>query len=180
MNRRVRAGYVQGALVMLIAGLFLLGLTSCSTVPYTDADQAEDLMDAGRYDEAIVEYTRSINLLPRNPEPYLGRGLAYEKKGQYEQALADFSRAAELDPTDYQIFFVRGLLYDFLGKPQQAIEDYSTSFRLNPSSTDALYRRGLVWEKLGDSRNAVADFRAAALRGDADAQAKLKAMGVTW
>jgi tetratricopeptide (TPR) repeat protein len=177
---RLRAGSVKKLFLPLIAGLFLVLPISCSTVPYTDADEGDDLVDAGRYDEAIVEYTRSINLQPRNPEPYLGRAYAYQKKGQYDYALADYTRATEVDPKDPHTFLARGLFYDFLGKPQQAIEDYNRALMVNPSFADAFYYRGVAWEKLGNSQSAVADLKRAALMGDPDAQAKLKSMGITW
>lgn len=167
-------------LVVLIPGLFLGGLTSCSTIPYTDTKEADALVDAGRYNEAVIEYSRAISLLPKNPRPYLGRGYAYEKLREYDKAIADYTKAVELAPTDPQVYFMRGLLYDLVGSPQQAIEDYSMSFRLNPSNADALYHRGLNKERLGDSQGALADFREAALRGNADAQSKLKGMGIKW
>ncbi len=179
LNMRREAVTMIRAL-MLIAGLLLMLPISCSTVPYQDADDADDLVSAGRYDEAIVEYTRSINLQPRNPDAYLGRAYAYQQLRQYDNALADYTRATEVDPKDPHTFLARGLFYDFLGKPQQAIEDYNRALTLNQSFADAYYYRGVSWEKLGNSQSAVEDLRRAALMGDPDAQAKLKSMGIAW
>jgi len=87
MIRGPQKGWGWSVLLTLIAGLLLVLQVSCSTIPYTDTDKAEDLMDAGRYDEAIAEYSRSINLLPNNPAPYVGRGYAYEKLGSMTRPL---------------------------------------------------------------------------------------------
>jgi tetratricopeptide (TPR) repeat protein len=177
-KKRVKGG-ARSLVGWLLAGLLLLPAISCTTIPYTDADKAEDLMDAGRYNDAVVEYSRSIGLLPTNPAPYIGRGYAYEKLGEYDKALADYTRVTELTPTDAKIFFIRGLLYDHMGKTREAIEDYSRSL-LNQPTADAFYYRGLDWEKTNALENAIADYKRAAQMGGADAQAKLKVMGIGW
>jgi tetratricopeptide (TPR) repeat protein len=179
MIRRLTEGWVWSWVLPLFAGLVLLLPISCSTIPYTDTDDAEDLMDAGRYNDAIVEYSRSIALLPKNPAPYVGRGYAYEKLGEYDKALADYTKVTELTPNDPKIFIIRGLLYDHLGKPQLAIEDYNRSLFILPTA-EGFYYRGLDWEKTNALESAIADYKRAAEMGNADARAKLKAMGIKW
>jgi tetratricopeptide (TPR) repeat protein len=178
MIRRPQKSSVWSVL-LLIAGLLLVLPISCSTIPYTDTDEAEDLMDAGRTNDAIAEYSRSINLLPNNPAPYVGRGYAYEKLGEYDKALADYTKVTELTPKDPKIFIIRGLLYELLGKPQQAIGDYNRSLFLQPTA-EGFYYRGLAWEKTNALESAIADYKRAAQMGNADAQTKLKAMGIKW
>jgi tetratricopeptide (TPR) repeat protein len=179
MIRRPQKDSVWSMFLSLIAGLLLVLPISCSTIPYTDTDDAEDLMDAGRYNEAIAEYSRSINLLPNNPAPYVGRGYAYEKLEEYDKALADYTKVTELTPKDPKIFVIRGLLYDHLGRTQQAIEDYNKSLFIQPTA-EGFYYRGLDWEKTNALENAIADYKRAAQMGNADAQARLKAMGINW
>jgi len=53
----------------------------------------------GEYHEAIVAFTKAIELEPSLAIAYNYRGWAYTKLGQYEQATADYNRAAELDPS---------------------------------------------------------------------------------
>jgi tetratricopeptide (TPR) repeat protein len=176
MLRRPRASRVSGLLLALVTTASLM-LLSCSTVPYTDASRGQMLADEGQNQQAIAEYSRSINLLPSNPEPYLGRGYVYEKMGEYQKALSDYSRAISLNPSDPQAYFVRGLLYDLLGKTEEAVQDYSAAIRLKPTNGDTYYYRGIDREKLGNTDGAKADYRNAVIFGRADAEGRLKALG---
>lgn len=45
------------------------------------------------YEDAIYDYTKSIDLNPTNTAPYVGRGIIYQKTGQLEKAIADFDLA---------------------------------------------------------------------------------------
>jgi len=52
----------------------------------------------GRYEEALADFNRAIELDPGDPEHIAGRGQTYQAMGRYDEAQADFSRAVELDP----------------------------------------------------------------------------------
>ena len=60
--------------------------------------QAHNLHKEGRYDEAIKEYTKAIELDPNYAIAYAERGQAYFKLGQYDLAIPDTAKAIELDP----------------------------------------------------------------------------------
>ncbi len=154
-------------------------LLSCSTTPFMDYREGKRLSDSGQYQEAIVVYSRSINLLPTDAEAYLGRGYAYEHLGEYDKALADFNRVIELRPEDAEAYFVRGLLHDVMGRAEEAIRDYSMAIDLKPFDADFSYYRGMAWERLGNREAATADYRDAAVYGHADAAERLKALGGT-
>jgi Tfp pilus assembly protein PilF/5-hydroxyisourate hydrolase-like protein (transthyretin family) len=55
-----------------------------------------ELIAAGKYEEAIARLGEVITQLPDNPVPYYYRGLAYEKSGKGEEALRDYQKAIEL------------------------------------------------------------------------------------
>ena len=48
------------------------------------------------YEQAIQDYSKSIQLNPNLPNSYYGRGLAYEKLDNMTAAQADFAKAKEL------------------------------------------------------------------------------------
>src|SRR5262249_45068143 len=52
---------------------------------------------AGRYSEAIADYSRAIELAP-NGDNYSHRGYAQMELGKMEEALADLNKALELSP----------------------------------------------------------------------------------
>ncbi len=47
----------------------------------------------GNYDDAIYDYTKSIDICSNNAEPYLGRAYAKRKKGDIKGAIADLAVA---------------------------------------------------------------------------------------
>jgi predicted AlkP superfamily phosphohydrolase/phosphomutase/Tfp pilus assembly protein PilF len=65
------------------------------------ASYAGALGALGRYDEALVQLNRAIELDPLNAEAYHNRGLVYEKQGMRDEALADY-RTALRYRTDYE------------------------------------------------------------------------------
>lgn len=50
------------------------------------------------YDRAIADYTRAIEIDPKNAKAYDSRGVAYTSKGDYVNAVADVTMAQELRP----------------------------------------------------------------------------------
>ncbi len=52
----------------------------------------------GDYDRAIADYTKVIEIDPRNAMAYHNRGVAYTRKGDHHRAIADSSKAIEIDP----------------------------------------------------------------------------------
>ena len=53
----------------------------------------------GRYLESIFDYSKAIELDPRNSYLYFGRGISYEYLGQKEKALKDLKMSLLLDPS---------------------------------------------------------------------------------
>src|SRR5258708_31861676 len=51
-----------------------------------------------RYDKALADLNRAIELDPADALDIASRGETYRRMERYEEALADFSRAIELNP----------------------------------------------------------------------------------
>ncbi|MFW6242519.1 MAG: tetratricopeptide repeat protein, partial [Thermodesulfobacteriota bacterium] len=52
----------------------------------------------GNLDEALVAYTRALEVNPENAAAFNNRGLVYARKGMYRRAIEDYTRSAELRP----------------------------------------------------------------------------------
>jgi tetratricopeptide (TPR) repeat protein len=52
----------------------------------------------GQYNQAISDFTKALEIIPRFAAAYNNRGLAYSDKGQYDQAISDFTKALEIKP----------------------------------------------------------------------------------
>src|SRR5580692_2071286 len=65
----------------------------------------------GRYDKALADFDRAIELDAAYGPAIAGRGVTYRAMGRYDQALADFDRAIELGAADGWVFAGRGETY---------------------------------------------------------------------
>ena len=52
-----------------------------------------------KYTEAIMDYTRVIELDPSNAHAYHNRGISYDKVGDFEKAIADFTKVRDQSPS---------------------------------------------------------------------------------
>jgi tetratricopeptide (TPR) repeat protein len=92
---------------------------------YAYFNRALDHQNSGEYNEAIADYTRSIELNDDISASWLNRGVAYEQLGQNSRALSDYHRYMNRDgivvtniPTtqtshNFNISMSEGYRYDF-------------------------------------------------------------------
>jgi len=81
------------------------------------------LLDTKKYAEAAADFSRVIELTPRNAKAYLGRGVCQAFQGQYGKALEDLNRSIELDAKSADAYNIRGLIYAEIKNPR-AIADF--------------------------------------------------------
>lgn len=113
---------------------------------------------AGRFDEALADLTRIIDMDPSYAKAIASRGLIYYTMGRHGEALAEFSRAIEMDPSYTWAFSNRGRVYWALGRQNDALADFTRAIDLNPSYTKALASRGLGYLATDRYNEALADL----------------------
>ncbi|MCX4799947.1 tetratricopeptide repeat protein [Streptomyces sp. NBC_01242] len=113
---------------------------------------------AERYEQAIVDYDRAIELGLEGDLAHHGRGLVHLAVHQYRDALADFIRAVEADPADPANLTQRAWTHRLLGEDEEAVGDYDGVLALEPDDVFARTMRGTVLQKLGHHDEAIADF----------------------
>ena len=108
-----------------------------------------------RYDDAVRDFDRALQIRPDYVEAYNNRGTAYIDLGQYARALKDFDAAIRIDPKDSMAVFNHGLANDALGAHAQAIADFDKAAGLKPDDARIYAYRCLSREVLGQSADAV-------------------------
>src|SRR6266571_1083354 len=63
-----------------------------------------DLANKGQYDEAIIEFTKAIELAPTDVTGYFERGQTEVMTKQNEAAVADLDKAIALKPDDATLY----------------------------------------------------------------------------
>ena len=79
------------------------------------AQRAEDLRKAGKIEDSIALYTKSIELDPISSLAYFGRSLAYKAKSDWERVAKDLSKASELKSDMVVFYYNRSEAYSMLG-----------------------------------------------------------------
>ena len=114
--------------ILIIA--LVLGLCACGQSTETTWKEQHDLgvryLSEGNYEEAIIAFTAAIEIDPKHPESYVGRGRAYLKIGETEEninnALTDYQAAVELDKTLIDVWLGIVEILIKLGDYDQAVE----------------------------------------------------------
>jgi tetratricopeptide (TPR) repeat protein/S1-C subfamily serine protease len=118
------------------------------------------LYELKRYPEAIIAYTKSIEIQP-HPYAYNNRGLVYYDKGDKEKAFKDYNEAIKLDPKYAKAYVGRGNVYRNKGDKDKAFKDYNEAIKLDPKYANAYVSRGNVYYDKGDKEKAFKDYNEA-------------------
>jgi len=111
-----------------------------------------------RYELAVSDLTRAIELCPYEAFGYNNRGIAYFNSCEYDPAVRDFTRAIELAPGFAIDYVNRADAYSNLGKYDLAILDYTRAIELDPKYVDAYNNRGALYAITGRYDLAIKDF----------------------
>ena len=89
----------------------------------------------GRYDEAIVDYEKAIDL-ERVPEAFNNLGVAKAHLGRYDEAIADYEEAIDLKDDYAFAYYNRGAANRSLDRTARAREDFEAALSLAQSAGD--------------------------------------------
>ncbi len=98
-------------------------------------DQGNYDYDAGNCEQAVTDYTTSINLDPTYPQAYNNRAYTYMRMRNYPAALPDLDKALNLKPDYIQALMNRGDIHNYYYATDRpsAIQDYQKAISLGAS-----------------------------------------------
>ena len=102
-----------------------------------------------RYEEALVDFDKTILLNPGYKKAYLNRATTKKHLTDYDGAMRDYNYVLKYDTINMEAFYYRGLLYNLLGKRIEACIDFNRAKRLG-------YKDALP-EVIGCVRRPIAD-----------------------
>ena len=107
----------------------------------------------GRFDEAIAEGKRAIELDPLSPiiNADLGQNLYFARR--YDEAIAQLGKTLEIDPTFYYARVILGLALQLKGNVPAAIAEFERAQQLNDDLSPRV-RLAVAKAKLGDKEAA--------------------------
>jgi tetratricopeptide (TPR) repeat protein len=103
--------------------------------------------------------TRSLELLPGNPECWLILGMALVHQQKFEEAAMAFRYIFELDPQDVWGRQNLALCWDKLGRRDEAIREFKRAIAIKPRFGLAWLGLGRVYEEMGRKEEAEDCYR---------------------
>lgn len=91
----------------------------------------------GEFDDAIADYTKAIELDPKQVTIFFSRGMAYLNKKNFNPAIADFDRVIELEPNEASAYYNRANALENTGNFEKALADYVKAGELEPDNDNA-------------------------------------------
>ena len=102
---------------------------------------------AGKYENAVVAYSTSIQAGLMEDVVYQSRAECYAAQGDFSRAMEDIDQAIVLDQTNPSLFLDRGAYYEAQKDSQAAIENYKQAMTIDPQNLNGLISLSHVYEE---------------------------------
>ncbi len=114
----------------------------------------------GKYEDAIENINKSLELKNDWAIPYFYRGAVYDAMEKYDEAMLDYTKALSIDDKMTDAYYNRAkiiLSRKDIENPniQNAINDLEKALELDEKFVDALFAMAAAYKKLGDYHKAL-------------------------
>lgn len=122
------------------------------------------LLVEGKFQEALREFNRAVELAPNSPDVHIARGIVYEKLFDWSDAIKDYQLANQLlkpfpfSRDDATAISNIANAETGLGRWEEALRDFSRASKLQPGFLAPKIGRALVQYQLGQASEAEAFF----------------------
>jgi len=138
-------------------------LLKCSGVedqwrPFVRRWRGETYENMERYDEALADFNRAIELDPEDAQTIANRGITYVAMERYNDALTDLSHAIEIEPDNAIMTARRGVFYQLMKQYDDALADLNRAIELQPDNVPMIAIRGETYRLMKEYERALADL----------------------
>lgn len=109
-------------------------------------------------DEALADFTRAIELNPKDLRALTGRARTLTLLEQHAKAAEDWTAVIALDPDAEANHLKRGVSHLAAGNTAAAMADFDKSIALDPKNIDGFIGRANVFVALKDKEKALIEF----------------------
>ncbi len=107
--------------------------------------QAQDLIQARQFNEAIEVLRRTIQIQPNLGTAHVQLSRALMGIGQRDEAFSEAKRAIELDPNDASAYVALGNIDSSMRRYSEAIRAYQQAVALDPNNLSAYMNLGVAY-----------------------------------
>ncbi len=110
--------------------------------------RAKEYLRLKKYDEALADADKAVQLNPKNTNALIIRGLVKTEKRDYDGAIADFTQSIKLAPNQGYAYIGRGTAYERKEDYDPAIADYAKAAEVDPRTAQTANTKRLSAENL--------------------------------
>jgi tetratricopeptide (TPR) repeat protein len=123
--------------------------------------QGNNLLDAQRYQDALIAYNQAVIFKSDSVEIWVNRGNALTALQRYEEALESYDKAIALQPNKDEAWYNRGNVLTSLRRYPEAVKAYDEAIAIMPEKHEAWINRGIALTKLQRYQEALASYNQA-------------------
>ncbi|TAM97100.1 MAG: tetratricopeptide repeat protein, partial [Rhodanobacteraceae bacterium] len=90
-----------------------------------------------RYDDAVTEFRRTLQLAPNNEGASQGLAYILRRRGKFDQALMQFQHVLTLAPGDRENWSEYGITYEIVRRYPEALQQLNRALAIDPDYEDA-------------------------------------------
>lgn len=121
-------------------------------------NKVDSFNESGRFEEAIRELKKAIEIAPDDPDVYISFALTYDAMSDLDSSIKHFKLALELCPQDCYIWTQLGITLARNNKPFEALNMFKTSLSIDPTYIVSKWNLGLTCRSIGHFEDAVSEF----------------------
>lgn len=118
-------------------------------------------LDQKKFDEAIAEYQKALQVAPNELHAHMNLGIAYQGKQMWDQAIVEYEKSIGLAPDLVAAHNNLGLAYWKKGRHQEAITELKRTISLAPDKADGHANLGTAYVSAGMLKEAIAEYEKA-------------------
>ena len=151
-------------IILFITALVFVSCSKKSVSYYLES--GDKYYNEGNLESAIKEYSKAIEIDPKNADSYYRRAIIYYEQNKSNLAIADYTTVIKINDKYPSAHCNRGFIFLYThNRHDLAISDFKDEIKNNKNSFDAYYGLGLVYcEK--DSFNISQDYLNTAIKKD--------------
>jgi tetratricopeptide (TPR) repeat protein len=116
------------------------------------------MLDQKKYQDALENYDKAIEIKTDFASAYSNRGIALRKLNRLHDALISYNEAIKFKPDYADAYFNRGIALNELNKLNEAVASYDQAIEINPDYAQAYSNRGNTLQDLNRLYDALASF----------------------
>ncbi len=119
------------------------------------------LLQAGRFDKAIVQFRDAAHLRPDLAKVHSNLGIALAQADKLPEAIEQFQQALQIDPNLFEVHSNLGHALILVGKAPEAMRHWEQALQIRPDSAEVHYDLGLALERTGRREDASEHYKQA-------------------